>query len=81
MSEHQVIDAQTAVREAQECCNRIVSVLDDAIGEARRLHDEDLLARLTAAKAAAGRSTELIGKLFGLFQGDGADNNELGETR
>lgn len=63
MRDRELVDPLGAVREAEECCGRIASVLEDAIGEAKRLGDEEMLARLVAAKAAADRGIDLIGKL------------------
>lgn len=68
MREFEGVDADDAVREASECCERIASVLDETTHEAEQLGDAELLKRLTAAKAATDRARELIGKLAGLIE-------------
>jgi hypothetical protein len=62
------ITAQDAVREAAECCDRITSVLLEAMCQAEQLGDGDMLARLTAATAAAQRGNELIGRLAAMLE-------------
>jgi hypothetical protein len=68
MREFERVDAEDAVREASECCERIASVIDETTHEAELLGDPELLKRLAAARAAAGRARELIGKLAGLIE-------------
>lgn len=70
MREFKRVDAEDAVREASECCERIATVLDETSNEAEQLGDPELLKRLAAAKAAAGRARELIAKLAGLIETD-----------
>ena len=63
MMQHQGDDAREALSEALECCHRIISALDVSSGKAEKIGDLDMVGRLVAARAAADRAFELIGRL------------------
>jgi hypothetical protein len=72
MCEFESVDANDALREARDCCERIASVLDESSSEAEQLGDREMLDRLKAAKAAARRAQELIDKLAGVLDYEAA---------
>ena len=67
------VEALDAVREARDCYARISRVIDETAAEARHFGDEDLLARLAAAKDAVRRAGELIEKLAIMIQSEQAE--------
>lgn len=54
---------QDAARGAAEDFAELIRILDDAIARATRVHDPELVEKLTLARGAAEHSAELLEKL------------------
>jgi hypothetical protein len=76
MYDNNMVDAHDALREARDCCERISSVLDHTHGEAEQIGDDELVERITAARAAASRASELIDRLAVLLDRDQSNSRQ-----